>query len=502
MTLNIQLPAEYRNAVRGLIRKHADFEAFRLAHGAFASRDFTHTLIMSAIETLGLEQEVRDMLSRPAPAPERGDRERVDVPYTTDGSNDDLEVRIVTPEQDAAGAMMASVIEPLSPFLAPTIIDRVRGALAPIVDMALKPAVEKIVTKTVVVNEEGLPAEPASFGTSIATRGTKTTMGKLYGINSRNKFAGLPVQLWANGDGCPALDPYYVAEPSTLARLVSACERGRNTWLAGPSGSGKSTMPEQYAARTGRPFVRIGFQRAIEPTDLLGMKEPNGKGGMRWVDGVLTKAVRTPGTVIMLDEITSAPAGLLMVLQTLLDMRFLTLSTGERVPCAEGVVFVCGDNTRGFGDTTGLYAGTMQANAALVDRMARMVIVDYLPASLEAEALANHTAAPRPACDRVVAFVGSARKLPGFEDRPLSLRRMVAFVEMVQDGFSISDAFEDTFLSRMPDAERSALGMHWKAAFDGAAFEAEMSGGPLPAPASDAPEQVKARSIFDAYDGN
>ena len=205
----------------------------------------------------------------------------------------------------------------------------------------------------------------------------------------------------------------------------------------------------------------------------------------------------------MLDEITSAPAGLLMVLQTLLDMRFLTLSTGERVPCAEGVVFVCGDNTRGFGDTTGLYAGTMTANAALVDRMARMIIVDYLPAALEAEALANHTiTAPRVACDRVVAFVGSARKLPGFEDRPLSLRRMVAFVEMVQDGFTVSDAFEDTFLSRMPDAERAALKMHWSAAFDGAAFAAEMAGAPIPAPASDAPEQVAARGAFDAYDGN
>jgi hypothetical protein len=57
-------------------------------------------------------------------------------------------------------------------------------------------------------------------------------------------------------------------------------------------------------------------------------------------------------------------------------------------------------------------------------------------------------------------------------------------------------------LSRLPDAEREAMRQHWGAAFDKAAFTAEMSNTPLPAPASDAPEQVAARSIFEEYDGN
>jgi hypothetical protein len=167
------------------------------------------------------------------------------------------------------------------------------------------------------------------------------------------------------------------------------------------------------------------------------------------------------------------------------------------------VVFVAADNTRGYGDETGLYAGTMSANAALVDRASRMLVVDYLPASLEAQALANHTGAPRAACDRVVAWINSARKLAGFEARPLSLRRMMAFVEMVDDGFSPKEALEDAMLSRLPDAEREAFRAHFSASFVEADFIAEMRGGSIAKPTthepqSDAPEQVKARGSFDA----
>jgi MoxR-like ATPase len=185
-----------------------------------------------------------------------------------------------------------------------------------------------------------------------------------------------------------------------------------------------------------------------------------------------------------------------MVLQTLLDERYIVLASGERVQCADGVVFVAGDNTFGFGDETGVYAGTMSSNAALVDRFAVMVRVDYLPAGIEAEALANRSGAPRAACDRVVAFIGGARKLPGFDARPLSLRRMVAFVETSLDGFGANVAFENTMLTRLPDAERQALHVHFRSNFEVAKFESELTGVPI-VPQSDAPNQNAARVAFD-----
>jgi cobaltochelatase CobS len=487
--LNIVLPAEARNAVRSMIRNHPDFEAFRLANGAFDSRNMDKAMTMRAIEFLGLEQDVTFLLA--------------DLEGKTPSVSETMPetAKPVAPSADAA-SLMATVIDPLAPFLAPTLLDNVRTALAPIVDRALKPIeIERVVTKTVTVDSDGQAIQPETC--AMAQRDGKQTLQAVYGLpKSKDPMLSKPVQLWTGADGVPAIDPFYVADVPVLAQFLTAAERSRNIWLSGKAGSGKTTMPEQYAARTGRPFVRIAFQRAIEPVDLIGMLGLDGKGGMKWRDGVLTRAIRMAGTVILLDEITMAPAGLAAVIQTLLDMRFLTLPTGERVDVADGVVFVAADNTAGFGDTSGLYAGTTTANAALVDRMARVIDVPYLSAALEAQALHNHVKdAPANACRRLVDFMQSARNLPGFEDRPLSLRRMVAFMEMVVDGFSPQDALKATMLSRLPDAEREAFRQHFGSAFDAKEFKREMDGVTQAATThaatqSDSPEQVRARAAF------
>jgi MoxR-like ATPase len=403
---------------------------------------------------------------------------------------------------DAAGeaeTLANSVLDPLRPFLSPVILGQVSTALTPIVARAVKPVeIERVVTVT--LDEHGNPVAPVEPAYVVAKVTGKTTLGAIFGVPARNRYAKIAVKLW---DAADALlkDPFYVVNPSTMASFITMAERSRAVWLAGPAGTGKSAMPQEYAARTRRPFVAIAFQRAVEPVDLIGSYVLDGKGGMVWRDGVLTRAIRRPGTVILLDEITMAPAGLLAIIQTLLSSRVLTIhATGERVEVAEGVVFAVADNTSGFGDETGIYAGTMQANGALVDRMSYLIPVDYLPADLEAQALCNHTGAPKPACERVVAFVHSARKLSGFETFPLSLRRMIAFVEGALDGLPVEDVFNLVCLTRLPNAEREALRQHFSATFVIPAFEAEMAGNPLPAAPSSEPAQAAAREAFTTVD--
>ena len=53
--LNIVLSRAVRNDVNRLVREHPDFEVFRVASGAFDSRDMTKDILMRAIEYLGLE---------------------------------------------------------------------------------------------------------------------------------------------------------------------------------------------------------------------------------------------------------------------------------------------------------------------------------------------------------------------------------------------------------------------------------------------------------------
>ena len=339
------------------------------------------------------------------------------------------------------------------------------------------PSCQQLLT-IVTVDANGTPIVPAYVP---AQRIGQSTIGKLFGIPGKPKHHDKHVSQW-NAPDAPRVDPFFVPDLVNLAKVISAIDPAspswvpQNVWLAGPAGTGKSSLPAQIAARARRPFTHIAFQRAVEPADLIG---GNGlvNGSTQWVDGVLIAAIRRPGMIILLDEITFAPPGLLGMLHTLLAERTATFPTGEVVHCADGVCFVMADNTCGYGDELGIYAGTTMSNAALVDRMARLVVVDYLAADLESQALANHTGAPLKACERVVAFTGSARKLAGFDGRPLSMRRQIAFVKMVfHDGFTVPESFNDTILTRLPDAERAALHAHYKATFDAVAFNAELSG--------------------------
>jgi MoxR-like ATPase len=210
-------------------------------------------------------------------------------------------------------------------------------------------------------------------------------------------------------------------------------------------------------------------------------------GATIWEDGSLIKAMRQPGTVILIDELTFAPAGVQAIIQLVADdHRSITLDTGEVVKAADGVVFVVADNTTGSGDEGGLYAGTNISNAALVTRFKRMIVVDYLSAQKEAEALANHTACPLPAAKHLADFVAQARRLPALQGVVVSLRQMVGFVQCVQDGFSSKDAFMTTISSRMPATEKAAIEALADLAWN-ASFEALVHSKPVPAQPSNSP---------------
>jgi MoxR-like ATPase len=228
---------------------------------------------------------------------------------------------------------------------------------------------------------------------------------------------------------------------------------------------------------------------------------------MVWRDRIFTQSIRRPGTVILLDELMIAPPGTAAFFQTVLDDKRLTLPSGEVVPFAQGVVVIVADNSAGYGDETGVYAGVQSANAALVDRCARLIVVDYLSADLEALALHKHTSAPLAACKRLADFaavVRTAAKAAGGEARPFSIRRLVAFVHAVyRDKLDITRAWQVTALSSRPEADRELLVQAIAAHFDAKAFDRELRGMPdasepaaVAAPLSQASEQVGARQAF------
>jgi cobaltochelatase CobS len=394
---------------------------------------------------------------------------------------------------------LATVLAPVEPFLSPLVRQELEKALQPLIDAANKPAIEieRIVEIEKIVEREVAALAPLAQGAlPYATKGSQIEIGKLFGF--KGQYAKSPVSLWEAHGAAPPVDPHYVVDSAHMHALGTAIERGSNVWLAGPSGTGKSTMPEQFAAYTGRPCTVIGFTRQTEVADMVGGPALMSDGSSQWVDGVLIQAVKRPGMVIILDEISIAPAGVLMVLQRLAsDARAYTLPTGEVVHCAPGVVFCAADNTRGTGDETGAYHGTNAVNAALIDRFKRMLVVDYMSKSDEAKAIVNHCpSCPKPAADALADFVARARKLPEMENIVLSLRQMVGFVQAIQDGMSVKVASQVTILNRVPATERAALETLFTLAW-ASDFTNLMSGTAIDVNASPAPVSAAGQAFDD-----
>jgi len=248
------------------------------------------------------------------------------------------------------------------------------------------------------------------------------------------------VEIW-NAADAPRKDKNMIWDNTVLSVVLAAGRRGKNIWLMGPRGVGKTIFCNQLAAYTGRPHVRIGFHAEIEAVQLFGMTVPHSSGGVVWQDGVLTAAMRRPGTVILLDETSLAPAGMLHALQTLLDEKKITLETGEVVEAADGVVFLIADNTGGFGDSSGEYHGTGPMNAAFLDRSSQIVPVGYLPKDKEIRLVEAKTGLNRAAAAHLVGFAQLTRQA-GQDCSGLSPRRVFAWAEMIADGFASDLAFE------------------------------------------------------------
>jgi MoxR-like ATPase len=478
-----RLPGSRRNEVRNLARNHPDFKRWRAINDP--NNTMLVPLIIKAINDLGLVDEAEAIMAKPQSAAD------VEADLTPDHEDTALDTAIDEADMHKSDdeesseesgvhpieADIERVLGPIKPFLASGLVDTIEAALRPIVVQAHKPA-------TIV--QAPAPVVLKAGETPHAARIGQTTMARAFMVGGAK--GKRTVALW-NDPYAPKRDPHYVMDSTAMYLAASAFEAGETCWFFGPAGAGKTTKAREYAAITGRGFVRLGFADGLEMIDLIGQPEPqpaNESGGVKmvWRDGAFTRAIRRPGTVILLDELTGAAPGTTMTFQTILDEKSLTLPTGEVVNFADGVVVCIADNTAGYGDESGVYAGTQSANGALVDRAVRMIEVNYLPVLLEAEALERRTGAPQPCCLRLAEFAAKTRTVQamnGSDSRPFSIRRLTAFANAThRDLLSLDEAWQITTLSRLPDADRAAMKAAIDAHFDGKAYARELKGEAAP----------------------
>ena len=280
---------------------------------------------------------------------------------------------------------------------------------------------------------------------------------EVFGIEINDaKGNPLMVDLW-NAQDAPAIDPNFVWTEKILRHLILSQRTGESCWFGGPKGTGKSETARQFAAYTGRSYVRINFHKFTTTEDYMGAIGLD-NGDTVFKPGDFLRAFASPSTVILLDEISNADAGELATLNGMLEPNSAVTYGGAVRRRAPGVLVFAADNTLGNGDESGRYVGTRPQNSALVDRFARVIHFDYLPLAQEVDAVMRHTGCAKQLAEHILASIRLARAkvdTGDVVDAP-SIRSVIAFIRAL-DVLSIDEAWATTVAARQPSESAAAL---------------------------------------------
>lgn len=162
--------------------------------------------------------------------------------------------------------------------------------------------------------------------------------------------------------------------------------RGANMLLTGPTGTGKSQTAISVAKALGRELFYVNLGATQDPRGtLIGNTHFSKEAGTYFNESAFVKAIKTPNTVILLDEVSRAHPEAWNILMTVLDpgQRYLRLDEAVGAPevkVAEGVSFV------GTANLGAEYTAVRVMDRALIDRFT-IAEIPYLTVDQECNLL-------------------------------------------------------------------------------------------------------------------
>lgn len=230
--------------------------------------------------------------------------------------------------------------------------------------------------------------------------------------------------------------------------LVRSAVRGKNILMTGPAGCGKTMAAKSVVNALDRPDFYFNLGATQDPrSTLIGNTHFEEKRGTYFSESYFVKAIRTPESVILLDELSRAHPDAWNILMTVLDegQRYLRLDEAdgsETVHVAEGVTFVA---TANIGNE---YTSTRVMDKALMDRFT-IVEMDVLNSEEELGLLSYMFPHVDSELLKSVAEIAhstrvESRNESGRVSSGISTRTSVEMAGLLYDGFGLDEAAEVT----------------------------------------------------------
>ena len=249
------------------------------------------------------------------------------------------------------------------------------------------------------------------------------------------------------------LQSYVDARPESIIMndlnwkfICRTVVRGGNILLTGPTGTGKSQTAIAVAKALGRELFYINLGATQDPRgSLIGNTHFSKDAGTYFNESAFVKAIQTPNTVVLLDEVSRAHPEAWNILMTVLDpgQRYLRMDEAVNAPTvkvAEGVSFV---GTANLGSE---YTAVRVMDRALLDRFVIAEIPHLNPIQESGLVRQLFPSIDPSVCNSLTEIAAQTRLECKSESAkistPVSTRSVVEMAGLIVDGFSLAECAE------------------------------------------------------------
>ncbi len=241
-----------------------------------------------------------------------------------------------------------------------------------------------------------------------------------------------------------ANDGFYLAPEgkAVLSAMIHGMETGvfknANLLLVGASGNGKTSLAYVLAKVLGWDIVKVSPANISEPEQFFGyMEMVNGTTHFQHTD--FSRAITTPKTVVLIDELNRAHSSIANGIFNALDDTREVGVKGGTLKVAENVIFVA---TINIGSQ---YAGTFSVDAALTNRFTWKLEMGYMPFAAEVSVLMKKANISETEAKQIVKLADRVRTAVGLQV-DMSHRTTLALAYARMTGLPLRSAIEFSFI--------------------------------------------------------